>query len=78
MQDLSGSVNVTPKDFDCPGFVRVQTSKFTTLEEVSVIFDGKQAARNDNLAKQGMNVGGEDAVGGIEDKTVEVVEHVEK
>jgi len=43
-----------------------------------VISDVKQAVRNDILAKQGVNVGEEDAVGGIEDKTVEVVEHVGK
>lgn len=56
-------------------FTYPETSK-VTLEEVSVIFDGKQAVRNDILAKQGVNVGEEDAVAEV--KTVEVVEHVEK
>lgn len=59
-------------------FTYPETSKIT-LEEVGVIFDGKRAVPNDILAKQDLNVGEEDAVGGDEDpKSVEVVEHWEK
>ena len=58
-------------------FTYPETSKIT-LEEVSVIFDGKHAVGNDILAKQGVNVGEENAVGGNDNKTVEVFEHVEK
>lgn len=60
-------------------FTYPETSKIT-LEEVSVIFDGKKAVRNDLLQKQEINAGEEDAVGKDEDKNViEIVEreHVE-
>jgi MFS family permease len=58
-------------------FTYPETSK-VTLEEVSVIFDGKHAVRNDLLAKQALDEGDEAAVGRDEDKRVEIVEHVEK
>lgn len=50
-------------------FTYPETSKIT-LEEVSVIFDGKQAVRNDLLEKQELNAG-EEEVKGVGIKTVE-------
>ena len=61
-------------------FTYPETSKIT-LEEVSVIFDGKNAVKNDILQKLETNVGEEDAAGADEKKgAVEIVEreHVEE
>ena len=58
-------------------FTYPETSKIT-LEEVSVIFDGKRAVKNDILQKQELNPGEEDAFGRHEKKVIEVAEHVEK
>ena len=57
-------------------FTYPETAKIT-LEEVSVIFDGKNAVRNDILQKQEINAGEENAMGRDENKTTEVIEHVE-
>lgn len=57
-------------------FTYPETARIT-LEEVSVIFDGKNAVRNDILQKQETNAGEEEAMGKNENKAVEVVEHVE-
>jgi hypothetical protein len=60
-------------------FTYPETSRIT-LEEVSVIFDGKHAVKNDILQKMVTNAGDEDAEGADDKKGVaEVVEqeHVE-
>jgi hypothetical protein len=57
-------------------FTYPETSKIT-LEEVSVIFDGKDAVKNDIHQKMTVNEGDEDAVGAGEKKgTVEILEDV--
>ncbi|KIW69806.1 hypothetical protein PV04_02134 [Phialophora macrospora] len=61
-------------------FTYPETSKIT-LEEVSVIFDGKHAVKNDILQKMETNIGEEDAEGAEDKKgAVEVIEreHVEE
>jgi hypothetical protein len=59
-------------------FTYPETSRIT-LEEVSVIFDGKHAVRNDILQKLETNAGQEDAAGPDEKKgAVEIREHVEE
>lgn len=56
-------------------FTYPETSKIT-LEEVSIIFDGKKAVRNDLFEKQEINPGEEDAIGAQEKKAV-VAHHEE-
>ena len=61
-------------------FTYPETSKIT-LEEVSVIFDGKNAVKNDILQKMETNDGEEDAIGADDKKGVaEIVEreHVQE
>jgi Tfp pilus assembly protein PilO len=61
-------------------FTYPETSKIT-LEEVSVIFDGKHAVKNDILQKMETNIGEEDAEGAEDKKgAVEIIEreHVEE